>query len=215
MSSPQGEQAIEAANMARQTSQRAYEIALPALQTEYGALNQALASGGLPDYVKAAYGEARTGIGEGEAQSEIAALRGAQRGRSGTLGASGPNLPPELLGSSMAKALYGPRVSEAAGSIEQTNKLLGASLGQAQQVGSGALAATGTELRNIGIMRNYNQGYAGILAALNAGASIYGAAGQSGAGYGQAGWTSTGDPLYYGGRDPLYAGNPFATYGHD
>ena len=179
MSSPQGEQALEAANTARRTSQRAYEIALPALSSEYQALNSALQSGGLPDYVKAAYGEARTGIGEGEAQSEIAALRAAQGQNRGRLGASGPNLPPELLGSSMAKALYGPRVSEAAGSIEQTNKLLGASLGQAQQVGSGALAATGTELRNIGMMRNYNQGYAGILAALNAGGSIYGALGQN------------------------------------
>jgi hypothetical protein len=178
MSSPQGEQALEAATMARQTSQRAYGIALPALGSEYSALNAALAQGGEPDYVKAAYGEARGGIREGAAMNEASALRAAQAGRKGSAGASAPVLPPELLGSSMAKALYGPRVSEAAGSIEQTNKLLGASLGQSSQTGSGALRETGVELQNIGMMRNYNQGYAAILAALNAGGSIYGAAGQ-------------------------------------
>ena len=101
-----------------------------------------------------------------------------------------PNLPPELLGSSMAKALYGPRVSEAAGSIDQTNKLLGASLGMAGQTGSGALAATGNELQNIGKMQPYNSNYAAILGALNLGGSLYGAGAFGQGNYSGAGWAN-------------------------
>ncbi len=180
MSSPQGEAFTQAAGQARRVSQEAYGMALPALQSEYGSLNEALASGGEPDYMRKAQAGARAATTEGLAHNEIAALRASQAGKS-PLMATNPGLAnPQVFGTKLAQALYGPRVSEATGQIEQLDKLMGASIGQSQTTGSGALQATGTELRDIGMMRNYNMPYAATLAALNLGGSIYGAGQQAG-----------------------------------
>lgn len=176
---------VEAERANKSRMQQAYGIALPALGTEYGALNQALQTAGEPGYIKSAYGAARGGAREDLALAGNEALKASYAKQRGTT-QGGANLNPTLLGSQMAQALYGPRVQEAAGQLEQMNKLFGASIGQAQQTGSGALAATGNELANIGNMRNYNATYANVLGALNAGASIYGAYGQQGNPYASA-----------------------------
>jgi len=177
MSSPQQDAFIEAAATARTLKERSYGIALPALATEYGSLNQALAQGGEPGYVKDAYQAARGGTMEDSALRQKAALGASQRGRSGIVGGGnvGATISPQALGSDMAQALYGTRVQEAAGNISQVNKLMGIGLGQTQQAGSGALAATENQLQNISGMQNYNSTYAGILGALNLGGSLYGA----------------------------------------
>src|SRR6185369_16039919 len=161
----------------RKLQEGAYGLAFPAIKTEYGALNQALASGGEPGFIQQAYEGARGGIRTGAAQQGERALQANLAQKKGAVGAGnvGATMPPEALGSAMAQALYGPRVSEATGQIDQLNKLYGMGIGQAQQTGSGALTATGNELANIGMMRPYNAGYARILRALNLGGSLYGA----------------------------------------
>lgn len=171
--SPQQDALIEVNRQSAARLGQAYNIAVPSLQTEYGALNAALAQGGEPDYLKKAYEEVRGGEREGLALGGIAPLKASLAKAKGS-GEVGAGITPQMLGGSMASALYGSRAQEAMGSIEQMNKLYGASLGQAQQTGSGALAATGNQLANISGMRNYNSTYAGILGALNLGGSIYG-----------------------------------------
>lgn len=142
-------------------------------------MNEALAGGGEPGYLKQAFTGARGAATEGILKGSADKMRQDAAGKKYAIQSGNVGLvSPQALGSDLAKALYGTRVSEAAGQIEQMDKLMGASLGQSQQTGSAALGATENQLRDIGMMRNYNQGYAGILAALNAGGAIYGAYGQ-------------------------------------
>ena len=180
MSSPQSEAALQAAAQTRRLQEGAYGLAFPALSKEYGVLNQALATGGEPEFIRSAYEGARGGIRAGAArQGEMALQANLAQNKGSLLGGNvGVVAPPDQLGTAMARALYGPRVSEASGQIEQLNKLYGMGIGQAQQTGSGALTATGNELANIGMMQPYNSTYATILGALNLGSSIYGAYGQ-------------------------------------
>lgn len=179
MSSPQTDAFTEAVNQTKALQQKAYGIALPALSKEYSVLNQALAQGGEPDYLKSAFTGARGAATEGILKGSADRMRADAAGKKYAIASGNVGLvTPQALGSELAKALYGTRVSEAAGQVEQMDKLMGMSLGQSQQTGSAALGATGNELADIGMMRNYNQGYAGILAALNAGGTIYGAMGQ-------------------------------------
>lgn len=183
MSSPQTDAALEAAATSRRLASQAYGIGIPAMQTEAGALGQALSMGAEPGYLQSAYTGARGMAREGAAEAGTASLQASQAQKKGYLegGAVGMAAPPADIGAQLAQALYGPRVQEAAGQLGQLDKLFGFGLGQAQQTGSGALAATENQLRDIGMMRPYNMGYAGILGALNLGGSIYGTFGQQGA----------------------------------
>ena len=165
--------------------ERSYGLALPTLGREYGLIQGAL-SQGEPDYLKSAYAATRGSERESMAQGGIGRLGASQGQKRGALAAGNVGaVSPQMLGGQMAEALYGSRVQEASGNLEQMNKLLGFGLGQSQQAGSAALGATGTELQNIQGMRNYNPTYANILGALNLGGSIYGAGSQAGL-FGQA-----------------------------
>ena len=58
--------------------------------------------------------------------------------------------------------------------------MFGMGLGQAQQAGSGAISAMGSQLGAIPTMQQYNTSYANVLGALNLGASLYGGLNQAG-----------------------------------
>lgn len=161
----------------------AYGLAIPAEKARQGYLNEALSTGGEPDYMKSAFGEQRTGLIEGGIDQQRLAT---QQGRTASEGAAlGGNLQAGTtagmqLGSKMADALYGSRMNEALGGLDQTNKLYTSMIGQSVQTGDAAYGAAGSQLANIGNMANYNKTYANVVGALNVGGSIYGAGSQAG-----------------------------------
>jgi hypothetical protein len=182
MSSPKSS-AIKQANLQTQRlANEGYGLALPAIREQYKDLNTAMQSGGEPGFVSEAYKGARGGILEGAALSQQAQrndqVRQGQRARAG--GSFTASIGPEMAGSKLAQALYGTRVTQAAGKIEEQDKLMGMALGQSGQTGSAAMQATGTQLNNIGYMQPYNSTYANVLGALNTAGSIYGAGKQQG-----------------------------------
>ena len=182
MSSPQSG-AIKQANLQTQRlANEGYGIAMPAIKEQYKDLNTAMQSGGEPGFVTDAYRSARGGVMEGTALSQQAQrgdqVRQGQRARAG--GSFTASIGPDMAGSKLAQALYGSRVTQAAGKIEEQDKLMGMALGQASQTGSGAMQAMGTQLQNIGYMQPYNSTYANVLGALNAAGSVYGAGKQQG-----------------------------------
>lgn len=133
---------------------------------------------------------------EGAALSQEAQRRDEMQSRRGAVGGGNfsASISPSDAGSKLAQALYGTRVQEATGKIEEQDKLMGMALGQTQQTGSAAMAATGTELQNIGFMQPYNTKYANVLGALNVAGSVYGS-GKSAGWFGGAGVSSGGGGL--------------------
>src|ERR1700688_1461188 len=123
-SSPEQEMLLTAEQQDAARMGQAYGIAIPALKTEYASLNAAMGTGGEPGYIKQAYAASRGAEREGSALGDVGALRASQAQRKGAVGGGNVGaISPAMLGSSMAGALYGNRVQEAAGSLEQMNKL--------------------------------------------------------------------------------------------
>lgn len=201
--SPQTTAAEQEQTQLERLASRAYPLGFEAIRGEQAGISTMMGVGGEPTALREAFGGSRAGlldasvIGQDDAlRRERAENRGAAQ--SGNLAATLGS--PADAGTAIARALYGSRITEGMGAIEERDKLLGMSLGQSQTTGSGSLAAFGNELRNIPMMQNYNSSYANVLGALNLGASIYGAGSQ-------AGWFSS-SPSGAAGY-----GNPFAGAG--
>ncbi len=177
MSSPGQGELQQATSDTERLMGRAYGIAIPAMRTEYGAINQALALGGEPDYLKGAYAEERTGLLDRASSGEAADIAKMGRATEGATygGNVGASLSPLAVGRSLADVLYGSRVNEAAGKVEEINKLYGLGVGQAAQAGSAAAGAESARAGYATMMPQYNSTYANILGALNLGSTIYGA----------------------------------------
>ncbi len=174
-SSAASEQALETN---RALAQAYYDVAIPALQTRLGSINQALGlPGGLPDYVHAAYGAQRAGLTEGimgkEEQAITSQLAGSKAARAGGNVLSG--LSPSDIGAQLANALYGSRFQEAQAGIDQTMNLMSMALGGAGTAGSGALEASRQQLGSIGYLPNYNTTYANVMGGLSGVAGLYNA----------------------------------------
>ncbi len=180
--SPQRIAIENAAAQTKELGNQAYGIALPTIGSEYSKLNQAMGEGGQPQFISDAYNQARGGILEGSALSQEAARKDQMGARRGAVGGGNfsASISPSDAGARLAQALYGTRVQQASGAIEQQDKLMQMALGQSAQTGSGALQATGNELQNIGYMQPYNSTYANVLGALNTAGTVYGAGKQAG-----------------------------------
>jgi hypothetical protein len=164
-------------------SARGYGIAMPALATQAGSIQQALALGGEPGYVKDAFEASRAGEIDAGTNLQRGAIAQADRQAKGAVagGNMGAALNPSAMGSGLADALFGSRVNQAASRLDETNKLYGLEAGQAAQTGSASIGAEGQAIGAIGGMRAYNPTYANILGALNAGGAVYGGFNQSNA----------------------------------
>ncbi len=182
----QSEQTIAAEQAQSQdliNAARAYQAGFGGMSQERQAIQEMQAMGGEPSALRAAFGGTRAGLLDAATMAQADALR---RGRQdvapamqgGNVGASLAS--PADMGAGIARALYGSRITEATSALEEQNKLLGFSVGQAQGAGSGALTAYGNELGNIPLMKNYNSTYANLMGALNLGTSLYGAGQQAG-----------------------------------
>ncbi len=193
--SPSQQWAEEFEKQAIAREAQAYSIGIPALQNQYQAIGAMQGMGGEPLALQQAYGGARAGLADAAALASRDALQRQLQGNApaaagGNIGASLAT--PADMGTGIARALYGSRITEATGALEEQQKLFGEALGQAQTAGSGMTSAMGAQLGAIPTMQQYNTSYANVLGALNLGASLYGA-GQ------QAGW-------FGGGNTGLLAG---------
>ncbi len=184
MSSPQSAASANAARQNEYRAQQGYDIGLPAMSERNRLLNSAMAENGMPDYMKAAFETQRTGLTEGNAniaqQQRAQALTAAEPAIAG--GNLQQSLTPGSLGSKLADALYGSRVQQGLGAVDQMNKLMTMGLGGAAQTGSQAIGAAGNDLRGISMMQAYNPTYAAVLGGANLAGSLYGGYQQRAAG---------------------------------
>ncbi len=201
MSSPQSGSAANAARMNESMAKAGYDIGIPATQQRNALLTKGLAEGGMPDYMKAAFDVQRTGLQEGGAN--VAQQQRAQMLTAAEPAIAGGNQQQALsagaLGSKLADALYGSRVQQGLGGIDQMNKLMTMGLGGSAATGSQAIGAAGNDLRAIGMMQNYNPTYAAVLGGANLVGAGYGAYKQAGAagGGGGAGMPTSDDWYSY------------------
>ena len=179
MSSEQSGAATGASRAQSALAKQAYGVAIPAMKDQYSLLNAAMAQGGEPEFMRAAFDQQRTGVSEGMIDQQQGQARGVASQMGGA--AQGGNLMAALSpamgggGAQIAQQLYGSRVNEAMGQIEQMNKLRGMAMGQSVQAGSGSIAAGGAQLQGISGMPAYNQTLALALGAANLGMTGYGA----------------------------------------
>jgi len=182
----QFQQSSEAVQTARQNMEAAYGIAIPGVRRQQGVLQAALAQGE-PGYQKAAFDVSRGILGDAAAtqeQSAVAQARGLSRQAAGGGNLAAQQAFGQNYGSRLAQAMYSSRINEASANVEQMDKVLGFMTGASQQAGSGALSAMGAQIGAIPYLRQYDPTYANVVAALNAGGTLYGV-GQ------QAGWFNT------------------------
>ena len=177
--SPQDKSSLQAMNTARQTAEMGYGIGIPALQQQLNFVNEGMAQGGQPDYVKNAYALQRTGITEGltgaergAARGQAASSKGAVQG--GNVGASMGGGVPASYGAKIAQNLLGSKTSQSMSGLEEMNSLMSVGLGGTAMGAGAAMNAGGAQLQAIGNMQNYNSDLANILGLLGVGGSIYG-----------------------------------------
>jgi len=193
--SPQQQAAEQSETELTRLAANAYPLGFSAIRGEQSGIAALQAQGGEPSALREAFGGARAGLLDAAVESSADSLK---RERQGTKGAAlGGNIgasmaTPTDMGATLARSLYGSRITEATGALEEQDKLLGMSLGQSQVAGSGSLSAFGNALGNIPLMQNYNSTYGNVVGALNLGASLYGAGQQAG----------------------LFSGNPGAAAGY-
>lgn len=176
--------AQSAENQAMYRARQSYSVGMPGLAEQKSGIDWMQQQGGEPRALQQAFGGARAGMLDAATlagKDSLARTQQENRGASigGNIGAGLAT--PSDMGSSIARAMYGSRLTEAMGSIEEQNKMMGMQLGQTQTSGSGALSALGSQLTAIPTMQNYNSSYANVLGALNLGASVYGGLNQAGA----------------------------------
>jgi len=185
----------QASTLAEQTAARGFEVGLPALQNQLSQINQGLAQGGEPGYVRDAFAAQRTGIFEGASEQEQGAMRGQAAATKGASmgGNTGAGLIPPGYGADLARAMMGSRVTEKMGGLEESMNLMNMGIGGVTTAGSSAMQAGQTSLSAIGMMPHYNTGLANVLTAANLAGTAYGAGTQ-------AGWW--GNPVSAGGGVP-------------
>jgi hypothetical protein len=208
MASPQQQQIEQAEQETERLSKRAYSIALPGLGEEFSSIRAALANPE-SDSMKAAFGSARTSLMDASTTADRATLgkeRERYRGAAAGGNVSAATATPEQMGTSMARSLYGSRITEAGAALGERDKMFAMLTGQGAAAGSGSLTAFGNELQNTQTMQPYNSAYSNVLGAINAAGTAYGALDQSGAFTSRYGAVGYSDPS--GGY-----GNPFAGAG--
>lgn len=182
---PQEQASKSAMQTARQTAEKGYGIGLDALQEQMTFVDQGLASGGQPGYVKDAFTTQRTGVTEGltgaergATQANAARSKGAVAG--GNVGASMGGGVPADYGAKIAKALMGSKTSQAMSGIEEMNSLMGIGLGGSAMGAGAAMSAGGAQLSAIGMLPQQSSGMTNLMALLGAGGAAYGAGSQAG-----------------------------------
>ena len=184
MSSSQSQESAQALGTNRKLGQEYYDIALPAISERFTSINQGLGEeGGLPDYLKTAYGEQRTNLSEGVAASEqgnVAAT--AAKGKKATEGGNVfAGMSTSDMGAQLANALYGSKFQEGQAGVNQTMNLMSMALGGAGTTGNAALQASSNELGALRYIPNYNTTYANIVGGAAGASSIYGKLNRAGA----------------------------------
>jgi hypothetical protein len=176
MSSDSSKAAMEAMQSNKTQAQNYYNVAIPGMRTEMGAINQSLAQGE-PQYLKSAYEQQRAGLTEGlSAQGRAAQaqqMRGSKAAMSG--GNQFASMNPADVGAQLANALYGSKFQEGQAGINQQFNLMSMGLGGSGTAGNAAVGASQQQLQAIGYMPNYNSTLANVAGAAAGGASIYGA----------------------------------------
>lgn len=165
-----------AARQQGQVAKQYYRIGIPALQQQFGLINSALAEGGEPVGLARAFEGQRTGLAEGLLGQEAGQTRAALRGSSDAIqgGNVGAMLTPSDIGQKLANALWGSRVQEGLGKVDQMNNLIAMALGQTGQTGSAATTAAGQQLNAVAMMPRYDPTYATALGLANVGGAAYG-----------------------------------------
>ena len=157
-------------------AQNYYNVAIPGMRTEMGAINQSLQQGE-PGYMKSAYEQQRAGLTEGLSAQGGAAqaqqMAGSKKAMSG--GNQFASMNPTDVGAQLANALYGSKFQEGQANINQQFNLMSMGLGGSGTAGNAAVGASQQQLQAIGYMPNYNSDLANVYGAAAGGASIYGA----------------------------------------
>jgi hypothetical protein len=176
MGSSQADSSAYAARTQGRVAREYYNLALPGLSKQYDLLNKALAEGGEPGYLARAFEGQRTGLAEGALGQEMGATRGALAASQGAAqgGNLGATVSPSDIGKQLANAMWGSRVQEGLGRVDQMNNLIAMALGQTGRTGSAATNAAGQQLQAISMMPNYNPTYATILGLGNVAGAGYG-----------------------------------------
>ena len=181
MSSEQSRASKKALETNKALAEGYYGIAIPALQTRLGAINQSMAQGE-PQFLQQAYEGQRTGLTEGLAARGGAAQAQQMRGSKAALsgGNAFASMHPADIGAQLANALYGSKFQEGQANLSQQFNLMSMGMGGAGTAGNAALTASGQQLQAIGYMPNYNQTYANVVGGAALGAGIYGAGNPAG-----------------------------------
>jgi len=174
-----------AARQYGQIAKEAYDIGVPGIETRNALLMPALRqaqAGQLPEYMQQAFATQRTGLAEGIANQERAAIARQDAGAKRTVagGNAFSTMNPAQMGQVLADAMTGSRVQQGMATVNQANTLMQMGLGGAGQAGNAAVGAAGNNLNAISMLPNYNPTYAAVLGGVNAAASIYGAGKQGG-----------------------------------
>lgn len=185
MGSEKGRAASAASRQYETLAKDAYGLGLPMLGARNDALMPALRQanlGNLPAYMERSFDVQRTGIAEGllgQERKQIGAQDMAAK-RTVAGGNAAATLNPAAMGSVLADAMMGSRVSQGMATVNQANTLMQMGLGGAAQTGNQAVNSAGLNLRAISMLPEYNQTYADVLAGVNAAGTIYGAGKQGG-----------------------------------
>lgn len=198
MSSPRNTAATNAAVQYQQLSKEGYGMGTPAIEARNAALMPAMRQaqlGYLPSYMQDAFATQRAGMQEGVAAQERGAIQRQDAGAKSAV--AGGNLSstmnPAQMGQVLADAMTGSRVQQGMATINQANSLMSMGMGGAGQAGNAAIGAAGNNLSAISMMAQNNPTYTGILGAVNAAGTIYGA-GKQGGWWGQTGATGSPPP---------------------
>lgn len=185
MASSRGEASAAAARQYGQIAKEAYDIGVPGIETRNALLMPALRlaqAGQLPEYMTKAFETQRTGLQEGIANQERAAIQRQDMGAKGAVagGNAFSTMNPAQMGQVLADAMTGSRVQQGMATVNQANTLMQMGLGGAGQAGNAAVGAAGNNLNAISMLPNYNPTYAAVLGGVNAAGTIYGAGKQAG-----------------------------------
>ncbi len=175
MSSSQSQASKQALEQNKSLAEGYYRIALPALSTRIGSINQSLGLGE-PEFLKQGYQQQRLGLTEGLAARGGVAQAQQMAGAKGALsgGNAFASLHPADIGAQLANALYGSKFQEGQGALDQQFNLISMGLGGAGTAGNAALNASGQELNAIRYLPQYNTTYANIAGGAALGAGLYG-----------------------------------------
>lgn len=163
-------------------SDKAFNMGLPMFQRGVGMAQSVLSQGGEPAFLGRALDNAQANAQDATYLNDTAEAVAAIFGRKGTVagGNTGQALTPESLGAKLARVVAGSETSRVQARVGQMFDAAGVGIGQAGSAGELQTRTLSNQLGAISLMPKSDPTYSTVLAAVNAGMSVYGAGKEAG-----------------------------------